>query len=109
MLGLVPTLRAHALSEMFLIDIVNVMGVPEGNEVPLSGLTVTSMSESVHAVPLADVEGLGDAEVLAVAEGVGDGEGAAVGVGSDEHDLRSMKKMMSTTRTPRPTSSRRRQ
>ena len=39
------------------------MGVPEGNEVPLSGLTVTSMSESVHAVPLADVEGLGDAEV----------------------------------------------
>ncbi len=109
MFGFVPTLRVQALSEMFLIAIVKVIGVPDGNEVPLSGFTVTSMSESVQAVPLAVVDGLAEADELAVAVGVGLGDGAAVGVGSEEHDLSSMKKMMSTTRTPRPTRSRRRQ
>ena len=72
--------------------------MPDGNEVPLSGFTVTSMSESVQAVPLAVVDGLAEADELAVAVGVGLGDGAAVGVGSEEHDLSSMKKMMSTTR-----------
>ena len=55
------------------------------------------------------VDGLAEGDELAVAVGVGLGDGAAVGVGSEEHDLSSMKKMMSTTRTPRPTRSRRRQ
>ena len=64
---------------MFLIDMVKVIGVPAGNEVPLSGLTVTSMSESEHAAPLAELEGLAELEALAVAVGVGDGDGLALG------------------------------
>lgn len=94
---------------MFLIDIVKVMGVPEGNDVPLSGFTVTSISESLQAPPLADVDGLADDEVLGDADAVGDEEGAAVGVGSDEHERNNMKRTMRTTSAARPTSSRRRQ
>lgn len=109
MLGFVPTLRAHALLEMFLIDIVNVIGVPAGKDVPLSGLTVTSMSESAHAAPLALLDGLGELDALAVADGVGDGDGAAVGVGSDEQERKIMNRMMRTTSAARPTSNRRRQ
>ena len=92
-----------------MIDMVKVIGVPAGNEVPLSGLTVTSMSESEHAAPLAELEGLAELEALAVAVGVAEGEGAAVGVGSDEHERKIMNSTMSTTRAPSPTSSRRRQ
>lgn len=110
-LGFVPTLRSHALSEMFLIDMVNVIGDPDGNDVPLSGFTVTSMSESLQAAPVTELDGLADDDELAEADAdaVGEGDGAAVGAGSDEHERSSMKNTMRTTRAPRPTSRRRRQ
>ena len=45
---------------MFLIAIVKVMGMPGGTRFPLSGFTVTSMSGSVQAIPLAEVDGLAE-------------------------------------------------
>lgn len=75
--GLVPTLRVQALSETFLIAIVNEIGVPGGKDVPLSGFTVTSMSASVHATPLALPDGLAELDGLELVEALGvlDGDG----------------------------------
>ncbi len=109
MLGFVPTFREHGLSEIFLIAIVNVIAVAGGNDVPLSGLTVTSISESVQAAPLALGDGLGEADELTLAEAVGDGDDAAVGSGSDEPKRNTMNSTIRTTSAPSPTSRRRRQ
>lgn len=109
--GLVPTLRSQGLSEMFLIAIVKVIAVPAANAVPLSGLTVTSMSESEQIAPLALVDGLADVDELADADGDGedDGVGDATGSVPDEQERRSMKNTINTTRAASPTSRRRRQ
>lgn len=109
--GFVPTFRSHGLSEVFLIAMVNVTVVPGGNVVPLSGLTVTSMSESAQTAPLALVDGLAEDDELAdaVGDGVPEGDGDATGSAPDEHERSSMKNTINTTNAARPTSRRRRQ
>ncbi len=88
---------------------MNVIAVPAGNDVPLSGLTVTWISESVQAAPPALDDELGEADVLALAEALGDGDGAAVGAGSDEPERNTTNSTIRTTSPPSPTNRRRRQ
>lgn len=56
---------------------MNEIGVPGGKDVPLSGFTVTSMSASVHATPLALPDGLAELDGLELVEALGvlDGDG----------------------------------